>query len=219
MSDSQQDLRKQYSRRVETTLSILAPRIEHHLRELVGNAPRVDAIRVRSKSVERFLQKAAKEEDGRRKYSDPLNQIQDQIGARVIVFYPADVERIAASVVRAYFTGIEERALVPESPNEFGYEGRHFVLFIPSELIDSGWSRTDYPTFFELQVKTLFQHAWAEANHDLGYKAPKELVLEQRRKMAFTAAQAWGADQIFQELAEELQVFEPSSPRRPRLAN
>ena len=26
------------------------------------------------------------------------------------------------------------------------------------------------PRFFELQVKTLFQHAWSEASHDIAYK-------------------------------------------------
>jgi len=60
------------------------------------------------------------------------------------------------------------------------------------------------PEFFELQIKTLFQHAWAEAEHDLGYKPPKPLTSIQKRKMAFTAAQAWGADQIFDELSREL---------------
>lgn len=192
-------------------MAALAPRIEGHLRDLIGDRSRIDSVRVRRKSIDRFLQKAAKEEDGQLKYSDPLNQIQDQIGARLIVYYPSDVERIASEVIRGYFTRIEERSLVPESPNEFGYEGRHFVLFIPSDLVEATWSRSDYPTFFELQVKTLFQHAWAEANHDLGYKAPKELQLEQRRKIAFTAAQAWGADHIFQDLAEELNVFGPTA--------
>ena len=60
------------------------------------------------------------------------------------------------------------------------------------------------PTFFELQIKTLFEHSWAEANHDLAYKPHSELNLVQKRKIAFTAAQAWGADKIFDELSQEL---------------
>jgi len=54
--------------------------------------------------------------------------------------------------------------------------------------------------FFELQVCTLFQHAWAQANHDLGYKAKEEIAEEERKLMAWAAAQAWGADRIFNEL-------------------
>jgi ppGpp synthetase/RelA/SpoT-type nucleotidyltranferase len=62
------------------------------------------------------------------------------------------------------------------------------------------------PTFFELQIKTLFQHAWGEADHDLIYKPSGALTSDQRRRVAFTAAQAWGADRIFEELAQELKV-------------
>lgn len=57
------------------------------------------------------------------------------------------------------------------------------------------------PEFFELQIKTLFQHAWSEAEHDLAYKPELgELDEVELRKLAFTAAQAWGADEIFEDL-------------------
>jgi putative GTP pyrophosphokinase len=168
----------------------------------------VDSVRVRAKSTDRFVIKANKQEERQPKYSDPLNQIQDQIGARIVVFYPTDVDRICEATVRRYFRFVEERVIVPESPSEFGYEGKHLILFIPADVLDASWTKGDYPTFFEMQVKTLFQHSWAEANHDLAYKAPTELTVEQRRKVAFTAAQAWGADLIFQDLAAELHVFD-----------
>jgi GTP pyrophosphokinase len=55
-----------------------------------------------------------------------------------------------------------------------------------------------------LQIKTLFQHAWSEANHDLGYKpALAPVGVEDERRLAFTSAQAWGADHIFDELYSE----------------
>lgn len=58
-------------------------------------------------------------------------------------------------------------------------------------------------SFFELQIKTLFQHAWSESEHDLGYKPTTTLSSDQKRRLAFTAAQAWGADQIFDELFKQ----------------
>jgi ppGpp synthetase/RelA/SpoT-type nucleotidyltranferase len=61
------------------------------------------------------------------------------------------------------------------------------------------------PQFFELQIKTMFQHAWSEANHDLGYKPESgELDPEHLRLLAFTSAQAWGADMVFNDLSVEL---------------
>ena len=53
-------------------------------------------------------------------------------------------------------------------------------------------------------MKTLFQHAWSEANHDLGYKpGSAPLTSDAKRRLDIPAAQAWGADRIFDELFRE----------------
>ncbi len=160
---------------------------------------RIDQINVRPKDVQRFVEKAKKKENGDLKYTDPLNQIQDQLGARIVTFYKNDVDRLS-NIANENFRKIEELNIVPDSESEFSYFGKHFIFFIPEDVIDDGIDRKNLPTFFELQIKTLFQHAWGEANHDLGYKPDSILSPEDKRKIAFTAAQAWGADMIFDEL-------------------
>ena len=194
------DLEKAYRQRFAAALVPLADAIENHLREHLGSEPRIDRISARPKSVGRFLEKAKTVVNGQEKYSEPLRQIQDQLGARVITFYTSDVVRIA-TVVEKYYRPIESQNLVPDSEWEFGYFGRHFVLLIPSDVIEPSTDRTLLPEFFELQIKTLFQHAWSEANHDLGYK-PGAVPLDShaKRRLAFTSAQAWGADEVFNEL-------------------
>lgn len=177
----------------------LAEKLEGYLNTLFDSYPRIDRITVRAKSVDRFIGKAEKEENGVKKYSDPLNQIQDQIGARIVTFYKADVEAISVGV-KKYFRYIESRQIVPDSESEFGYEGTHFILFLPRDIFDGDLDEDTSVPFFELQIKTLFQHAWSEAEHDLGYKPSGSLSSDQKRRLAFTAAQAWGADQIFHEL-------------------
>jgi ppGpp synthetase/RelA/SpoT-type nucleotidyltranferase len=139
----------------------------------------------------------------RPKYAEPINQIQDQIGARTITFYLSDVERLDGTV-KKYFRPIEFKDRVPESEWEFGYFGRHYVLVIPTDVIDDGIDRHLMPGFFELQIKTLFQHAWSEADHDLGYKpGDKLLTSHEKRRLAYTSAQAWGSDHMFDELFRE----------------
>lgn len=195
-------LESQYKSRYERVLAPLSGRLDSYLRDIVKDYPRLDRVSVRAKTVDRFLEKAARQEGGVRKYSDPLNQIQDQLGARVVTFYLSDVDRIGARI-EEYFGSIEVRHVIPDSPREFGYEGKHYILFIPADVKVASEDE-DCPTFFELQVKTLFQHAWGEADHDLIYKPSGMLTSDQRRRVAFTAAQAWGADRIFEELAREL---------------
>ena len=175
------------------------------LTEHLGGHKRIDRISSRAKSVDRFVAKAGKMTDqGVPKYEHPLAQIQDQIGARVTVFYKSDVESVREALMR-YLRPVESRDLVPASEWEFGYFGWHSVCLFPTELILPDWPAELVPNFFELQVKTLFQHAWSEANHDLGYKPERgDLTPDQNRLLAFASAQAWGADRAFDELFCEL---------------
>lgn len=196
----EEELALRYRLRQESVLVVLAERLASHIAELTDNLPRIDRVQARSKSPERFMAKALKIEDGVRKYLDPLNDIQDQIGARIVTFYADDVEDVCSHVER-YFRHIEKRRVVPESVAEFGYFGFHYIVGIPSDVLDSTWDPAFIPSHFELQIKTLFQHAWSEANHDIGYKELSGgLSAEEKRKMAWASAQAWGADQIFNEL-------------------
>ena len=197
-------LENEYRQRFETILVPLAEALERHLKDTLQGEVRIDRISARAKNVDRFVAKATATENGKPKYSEPLRQIQDQVGARVVTFYLSDVDRIAA-IIERYYRRLESRVVVPDSETEFDYFGRHFILLIPSELMPSGSDKSQAPEFFELQISTLFQHAWAEANHDLGYKPQSAtLARDAKRRIAYTSAQAWGADRMFDELFREL---------------
>ncbi|WP_321488312.1 RelA/SpoT domain-containing protein [uncultured Hyphomonas sp.] len=169
----------------------------------------IDRVSARAKSVESFLGKATKElEDGSAKYKDPFEQIQDLIGVRIVVFYPQTVV-VIDDIIDSYYTSYEESEKHPESSQEFGYEGKHFLLKIPAETLPDNVP-TDFPECFELQIKTLFQHAFSEATHDLVYKPGSTIASDQQKRAAYAAASAWGADQVLQQLVEELLPDYPS---------
>jgi ppGpp synthetase/RelA/SpoT-type nucleotidyltranferase len=189
------------------TLEPLASKLESHIRLMLSSVKRIDRIVTRAKSTDRFLAKAAKTIEGVPKYADPFHQIQDQVGARVVTFYLTDVIRISEEVEK-YFRPIESKAIIPDSEAEFGYFGKHYILIIPTDVYDKELPFGIGPRFFELQIKTLFQHAWSEAEHDLAYKPITSLTRDQKRRIAFTAAQAWGADMIFDELNRDLNHIE-----------
>jgi putative GTP pyrophosphokinase len=196
-------LEQAYRQRHDTWLVPAALRLEEHLRGCLAGVERIDRIVARAKSVDRFMEKAGKQAAGGPRYGDPLAQIQDQLGARIVTYYTGDVARVTAQVLR-FFHPIEHRQLLPDAVSEFGYIGQHLILLLPTDVQAGLPPGADLPAFFELQVKTLFQHAWAEAEHDLRYKPRPLLNALHRRKIAFTAAQAWGADLIFDELFQEL---------------
>src|SRR5258707_7398138 len=181
-----------YRERYDTVLKPLAATLCDHVSDYFKGEPRIDRISARAKDVKSFLSKAQNQVDGKPKYAEPLSQIQDQLGVRIITFFRSDVERLD-EVVKKYFRAIEYKDRVPDSQWEFGYFGRHYVLLLPSDVIEDRMDADMVPGFFELQVKTLFQHAWSEAEHDLGYKpGVKPLTPDETRRLAFTSAQPWG---------------------------
>ncbi|MGQ0815937.1 MAG: GTP pyrophosphokinase [Gemmatimonadota bacterium] len=181
----------------------VAEQLEGLLRDHLQGVPHVDRVSARAKDPERFATKAEKTENGVSKYEAPFEQIQDQLGARITVLFKSDIEAVT-DVVKRYFPRIEEQEIAPDNQWTFGYFGKHFILGVPRDVVPVDVPREHVPAVFELQVKTLFQHAWSEANHDLGYKPKGELSDDQLRRFAYTAAQAWGADRAFDELCREL---------------
>ena len=199
------DVSAAYERRF-AGLERVAERLTGFVREIVADVPRIDRVSSRAKHPKQFADKAAKVgEDGDARYSEPLMQIQDQIGARVVVFLKSDVDAVS-EVLERYFRPLEREEHVPDSHREFGYVGRHWIFALPIDVIPADVEREDVPRFFELQVKTLFQYAWSEASHDIEYKGPSELTADQRRLCAYGAALAWGADRVFEELWQEVMV-------------
>lgn len=192
-------IRDEYKERYDKYLVNISSALEAHIRDNLKGLPRIDRVNARAKTIDSFVGKAEKEIDGEKKYSDPIHQIQDQIGVRIVTFYLGDVE-VVGKQIEDYYKKIESKLIVPDSDSEFGYFGKHFILLLPEDVIGDECDREKIPNFFELQIKTLFQHAWGEAEHDLGYKPGAALSSDVKRKIAFTSAQAWGADQIFNEL-------------------
>lgn len=199
-----------YASRFEKFLTPTAENIKRELTKYFRGWERIDSIAARAKDLASFLNKATKTDaaTGKPKYPKPLIQIQDQVGARIVTYYKGDIEPIARKILE-FYTKIEEVERVPDDVSKFGYEGYHFILHIPNDVVPDGCEALDRPHFFELQVKTVFQHAWAVAGHDLSYKSSNPLTEEDNRLVAYAAAQAWGADKIFDELTKD---------RIPRLA-
>jgi len=194
------DIYEGYYNRIQACSKAIAQNIENLLND--KKIKHIDQLKGRAKSIERFKLKAKKTlEDGSFKYKEPLLEIQDQIGVRIVTFYLCDVENISKIIMDNYEL-IEVLDKYPERYDEFSYIGKHFILFIPDEV--KIWKEDEpMPSFFELQIKTLFQHAWAESEHDLNYKTIHELSMEDKRMIAYSAAQAWGADQVFERLSEK----------------
>lgn len=192
-------LQPEYSRRV-SELEPLLVRLVKDVEDFLLPDPLIDRIYGRVKSVEQFVAKAQKVIDGQPRYQDPLKEIQDQIGLRIIVKFDGERARIRQKMA-GYLHPVEAAVKQPDEPDKFGYEATHLVCMIPADLVAEFHAPVN---FLELQICTLFQHAWAEANHDVGYKPAGMLTRDQLRMKGLAAAHSWGADKMFQDLRDSL---------------
>jgi len=187
-------------------LAVVAEELRADIAELVqGMTDRIDQITARAKAPHDFIEKAERvtECTGEKKYPYPLEDIEDQVGVRIVVLYKDDAKKVRDLILIEY-NEIEDTERRPTEPDQFSYEARHIICMIPPDIREKHSLPIDK---FELQVATLFQHAWAESNHDLGYKGT--LSYPEKRLLGLAAAQAWGADWIFDRLStHDLPVIE-----------
>lgn len=167
---------------------------------------RVDRISFRPKDPDSFLRKAEKKtENGRDKYSSPLEDIEDQVAGRVLVLFRRDISTVVEGL-RKIFNAVEQVHKEPSSTDAFAYESEHLVFSIPPTAHPDGWeSIANRPRSFEMQVRTVFMHAWAEPQHDLNYKGTTPLTDDERRMLAWAASNAWGGDAIFERVLDSIE--------------
>jgi ppGpp synthetase/RelA/SpoT-type nucleotidyltranferase len=96
----------------------------------------------RVKSPESFLEKVKRREtreseEVQRGEWDPLKEIQDIVGLRVVCLYLSDVERIATVVRNTFQVLSEDNKIEGTEVSSFGYMSVHFVAVMKAEYITS----------------------------------------------------------------------------------
>lgn len=110
-----------------------------------------------------------------------IDDLMDLLGARVILYFSDDVDKIGKLVEQEFDIDWEyssdKRKML--EPNSFGYQSLHYICSLPK---DSGYPEELCHIRFEVQIRSILQHAWAQIEHDMGYKSqfgvPRTIVRE-----------------------------------------
>ena len=161
-------------------------------------------VQARAKSVSSFAEKCVRKFE---KYPDPVNQLTDLCGGRVIV---QTLEQVAAvcGFVEQHFQVLErDDKTTALKADQFGYRDMHFIIQVPAECaldFTPEERRAIGNRHAELQVRTWVQHAWADTLHDRMYKTPLRHSAEIKRRGNLLAAVMEEGDRGFSRLAAEL---------------
>lgn len=150
------------------------------------------------------------EESDNFKYAYPNSEIEDIAGLRIICFSKSQVDDVKAVIV-SNFDVVQEidKAAELVKAGKVGYESHHFVIAIDEPRSTLPEYRNFGDLKCEVQVRTVFQHAWAEVEHRLRYKSDRQRPELVARFQAL-AGLVQIADREFDQLFElERSVAEP----------
>lgn len=182
----------------------LADELTKILRKEAARSCPLALIDARAKSVSSFAEKILR----KGKYTDPLREITDLCGIRVVAHLKSEVEAMCA-FIRDNFRVDEKNSLDTLSrlqPAEFGYRSVHYVVQLrPDRFPDIEADLCDLTA--EIQVRTILQHAWSDIGHDRIYKGSFRVPAEWARESARIAAVLEGADESFSRMVNALDAY------------
>ena len=138
------------------------------------------------------------------KYANPLAEVTDLVGLRIITYYREDVTRVGEILKKEFqidATNSVDKAAGLD-PDRFGYTSVHYVVSLSADRRKLVEWRPYAHLRAEIQVRTALQHAWSAVNHKLDYKSPTEVPRELRRRLFRLSALFELADEQFSELRD-----------------
>lgn len=140
-----------------------------------------------------------------------LANVTDLVGVRVITYFASDVNVVARLMEEHHVVdwdhSIDKSRI--HDPDRFGYLGVHYVLRAEPDLVP------ELPgARYEVQIRSVLQHAWAEIEHDLGYKNREAVPREVRRRFYRLAGLLEMADEEFMALHRMVRDYAATLPGR-----
>jgi putative GTP pyrophosphokinase len=185
---------------------------------LASRGIKIHSVQHRAKEASSFTRKASTpldENPTEPKYADPIRQITDLAGVRIITHFldtVSDVDKMLTAEFEIIEKSNKATALI--ASDRFGYQSIHYLLRIKS---DRG-SLPEYQRFskdvIEVQVRTILQHAWAEIEHDIQYKSLRSIPIEIRRRFVALAGMLEIADREFQAIDDRNNNLEETAKEK-----
>lgn len=188
-----ENLRTEIENELRTAITVVDPEEDAAVQTELF---KVHDLRSRVKKAKSFREKI-----GRKRYTDPFNEMRDVVGARVVCLFLSDLPTIDG-IIREKFDVKDWQDKTQEAgPDKFGYRAVHYDC-----QIKPGYSGPHYDRikdiWFEVQVRTILQDAWAVVEHILAYKGLRSIPSESRADFNALVGLFHLADKTFQQLRD-----------------
>lgn len=193
-----QELSKVFSSLEQVTNGLISTLISN-------NNIQVHSITGRTKTESSLLGKISRPE----KNYKTITELTDIVGIRITTYFSDHVDLISQIISSEFLiddeNSIDKRKAI--DPDRFGYMSLHLVA-------EHSTTRTQLPEYdkfknikFEIQIRTILQHAWAEIEHDIGYKSKAQVPHLLRRRFSRLSGLLELADEEFFGIRNEIQGY------------
>jgi len=145
----------------------------------------------------------------RKRYTRPERNVTDVIGVRVITYYRDDVDRVAARLLQEFEVNkiktVDKRRSL--GLRAFGYRSVHLIVRLRKTQVLTPAHQFLRDAWFEIQVRSILEHAWAEIEHEVVYKAGIDYPEDTLRRFAALAGTLELLDIEFLSLRKERQTL------------
>ena len=176
-------------------------------KKLIHNNISYLQIETRVKSLPSFLDKAYRLISNNKHFSPKFN---DLIGIRLITYYNKDVFQIADLIEREFevHSKNSEYESQNRSPDQFGYSSKHYKISLLSKDSNTRKLKKFKNIVFEVQIRTVAQHAWSTIDHKIRYKTAEKIPNDIQRQIFQLSALFELADSQFLAIKEKLETRE-----------
>jgi len=170
-------------------------------RELGTAEIEFSTITYRAKTLNSFLEKIQ-----RKSYRDPVSEITDFAGVRVVCLYIDDLKRLERVICEQFEVVEKIDKLTNRKTDQFGYGAIHFIVRLGKNA--SGARYDDLKNLVcEIQTRTVLQDAWAIIDHHLVYKNESNIPSVLRSRLNLLADNFQTADEKFSDLRAEREDY------------
>src|SRR5262249_53462344 len=108
-----------------------------------------------------------------KRYGQPARQLTDVVAARVITYYKDDVPVIVKALTDVLEVNPHKSVNKQEELEavEFGYTSVHLIVRTKGSWSTSPKYFALRGKWFEIQIRSVLEHAWAEIEHEVVYKS------------------------------------------------
>ncbi|HEV7889614.1 MAG TPA: hypothetical protein VGP08_03195 [Pyrinomonadaceae bacterium] len=204
MSENRYDGLKDWHGEQYSHYKELGERVKQLIETLMEGRIERLSITCRPKEWEKFEEKVR-----RKRYKDPRREVTDFAAVRVITYVESEVAETCKLIERTF--NVHRDKSVDKSDelgvDRVGYRSVHFICDLDADRLKLPEFSKFEGMLFEVQVRTILQHAWAQIHHERDYKFSGILPRHIRRRLYRLAAVLELVDSEFDTLAFKLDQY------------